>query len=55
MKTSRTNLLGKQYLEQYPKITVKSLFDEVEKQLREELLKIKLDGIDIVYTKANYG
>ena len=55
MKTLRTNLLGKKYLDQYSKITVKSIYKEVEEQLRKELLKIKLNGIEIVYSKANYG
>lgn len=55
MKTLKINYLGKKYLEQCPKITIKSLFDKVEKQLKKEMLDIRLDGIEIVQTKANYG
>lgn len=54
MKTFNTNLLGKKYLEQYPKITIKSLFLEIENKIKEEILKTKLDWINLIYTKANY-
>jgi len=55
MKTLRTNLLGKKSLDQYTRITVKSLYKEIEEKLREELLKIRLEGIEIIYSKSNYG
>ncbi len=48
------NYLGKNYLEQCPKITIKELLEKVEKQLKEELLGISLDWLEIVKTKANY-
>jgi len=54
MKTLKTNYLGKKYLEQYPKITIKSLFEKVEIQLKKELLDVSLDWIEIIQTKANY-
>lgn len=54
MKTLRTNLLGKKYLEQYPKITIKTLFKEIEKQVRLEVTKQKIDWVNLVYTKWNY-
>jgi len=43
MKTLKTNLLGKFYLEQLPKITIKSLYKEIEDKVREEVLNIKLE------------
>ncbi|MCP4523670.1 MAG: hypothetical protein GY828_05660 [Candidatus Gracilibacteria bacterium] len=55
MKTLKTNYLGKKYLEQCPKITIKSLFDKIEKELKKELLDINLEGVEIIQTKANYG
>lgn len=55
MKTLKINYLGKKYLEQCPKITIKQFYREIEESLREELLHIKLEGIEIVKTKANYG
>lgn len=55
MKTLKTNLLGKFYLEQLPKITIKSLYKEIEDKVRDEVLNMKLEWIDIVYSDANYG
>ena len=55
MKRLDTKTLGKSYLEQCQKITIKWLFQEIEQELREKLTNIKLNGIEIVYTKANYG
>jgi len=55
MKTLRINHLGNKSLNQCPRITVKSLYKEVEERLREELLKIRLNGIEIVYSKGSYG
>ncbi len=54
-KWLEANYWGKNYLEQFSKITIKSVFKKLEMQLREELLKAELEGIEIVYTKANYG
>jgi hypothetical protein len=54
MKTLKINYLGKNYLEQCPKITIKQVYREIEESLREELLHIKLEGIEIIQTKANY-
>lgn len=54
MKSLETNYLGRKYLEQFTKITVKSVFTKVENHLREELLNIELEGIELVYSKANY-
>jgi len=54
MKTLRTNYLGNKYLEQCSKISIKSILRTVENKLREELLNIELDGIEIIKTKANY-
>lgn len=55
MKTLKTNYLGKKYLEQCPKITIKSLLYKVEKELKKDLLSVKLEWIEIIKTKANYG
>lgn len=55
MKTLRTNYWGKKYLEQYPKITIKSLLENITQQLKKEMLDIQLDGIEIIHTQANYG
>jgi hypothetical protein len=43
MKTLKTNYLGKKYLEQCPKITIKTLYDKIEKQIKKELLDVNLD------------
>jgi len=55
MKRLKVNHLGKKHLDQYSKITVKSLFKEIENQVKKEILKLRLNWIEIVYTKANYG
>lgn len=55
MKTLKTNYLGKRYLEQCPKITIKTLFKKIEKELKKEMLNISLDWIEIIHTRANYG
>jgi len=54
MKTLRTNYLGK-YLEQYPKVSIKSILQSVEFKIKEEILNIELEGIEIIKTSANYG
>jgi hypothetical protein len=54
MKTLRANYLGERYLDQYSKITVKSLFREIEKELREVLLKVKLNGLEIISSPGSY-
>ena len=48
------NYLGKKYLEECSKITIKDLLKKVEIELQKELLNIELDWIEIVQTKANY-
>jgi len=53
MKRLDINHLGKKYLEKYPKITIKSLFKEIEDQMKKELLELKLNWLELVYTKAN--
>lgn len=53
MKTLKTNYLGSFTLEQCKKITIKDLFDKVEEKLRNELLSIELDWIELIKTKAN--
>jgi ribosomal protein S27AE len=55
MKTLKINYLGKKYLEQCPKITIKQVYRNIEESLKQELLNIELEGIEIVQTKANYG
>jgi len=55
MKRLDTKTLGKSYLEQCEKITIKWLFQEIERELREKLLQVKLDWVEIVHTKANFG
>jgi len=55
MKTLTPNYLGKKYLEQCPKISIKSLFEKIEKQLKKELLHIDIGEVEIIHTKANYG
>jgi hypothetical protein len=54
MKTLNINYLGKKYLEQCQKITIKQVYREIEESLKQELLNIQLEGIEIIQTKANY-
>ena len=55
MKTLKTNNLGKKYLEQCQKITIKELLKRVEAILKNEIMNIELWWLEIVKTKANYG
>lgn len=54
VKTLETNYFGKKYIEQLPKISVKELYEKIEKKVRQELLELEFKGIDIIHTKANY-
>jgi len=42
------------YLENYPKTTIKEVLIKAKKRLYSEILKIELDWIEILKTKANY-
>lgn len=53
MKTLRANYLGSFTLESCLKITVKDLFYQIEQKLRNEILNIELDWIELIETKAN--
>lgn len=55
MKTLKTNYLGKKYLEQCPKITIKEIMDKVSLAIEKQILDIELEWIEIIKTKANYG
>ncbi len=54
MKTLKVNYLGKKYLEQCNKISIKSIMKIVEEKLKNELLELELEWIEIIKTKANY-
>ena len=54
MKTLEPNYLGKKYLEQFPKITIKELYQTIEERVREELLQVELNWVELIRTKANY-
>jgi hypothetical protein len=43
VKTLEPNYLGKKYLEQFPKITIKELYKTIEERVREELLEVELN------------
>lgn len=53
MKTLKTNYLGSFTLESCRNITIKELFDKIKKRLRNEILNIELDWIELIKTKAN--
>jgi hypothetical protein len=42
MKTLKTNYLGKKYLEQCPKITIKEIVDKVSFEVEKQILDIEL-------------
>ena len=53
-KTLKPNYLGRKYLEQYNKITIKEILQKVTLEVQKQILDIELDWIEIVKTKANY-
>ena len=55
MKTLKPNYLGKKYLEQYQKITIKEIMNKVSLEIEKQILDIELDWVEIIKTKANYG
>lgn len=54
MKTLKPNNLGKKYLEQCQKITIKEILKKVSLEVEKQILNIELDWLDIIKTKANY-
>lgn len=54
MKTLKTNYLGKKYLEQCSKITVKDILSKVALEIEKEILTVEFDWLNIIKTKANY-
>jgi hypothetical protein len=42
MKTLKTNYLGKKYLEQCPKVTIKEIVDKVSLEVEKQILDIEL-------------
>lgn len=54
MKTLKTNYLGKKYLEQCQKITIKEIINKVSLEIEKQILNIELDWLEIIKTKANY-
>jgi len=43
MKTLKTNYLGKKYLEQCPKITIKEILQKVTLEIEKQILDIELE------------
>lgn len=54
MKTLKTNYLGKKYLEQCSKITIKEIVAKVSLEVEKQILDIELGWLEIIKTKANY-
>lgn len=54
MKTLKTNYLGKKYLEQCPKITIKEILQKVSLEIEKQIMDIELGWLEIIKTKANY-
>lgn len=54
MKSLKTNYLGKKYLEQCSKITIKEIMNKVSLELQKQIMDIELDWIDLIKTRANY-
>jgi hypothetical protein len=43
MKTLKINYLGKKYLEQFPKITIKEILEKVSLEIEKQILDIELE------------
>lgn len=54
MKSLKTNYLGKNYLEQCNKITIKEILNKVKIKVEEEVLNMELSWIEIIHSKANF-
>jgi len=54
MKRLRINYLGKKYLEQCKQITIKEIIKKVEYRIKDEILNMELDWIEIEKTTTNY-